>query len=53
LEQAAKTARVLRKGQEIEIPISEVRKDDVLRVRPGEKIPVDGRCWKAAAVWTK
>jgi Cu+-exporting ATPase len=42
LQQAAKTARVLRDGQEIELPIAEVRKGDILRVRPGEKIPVDG-----------
>ena len=42
LQQAAKTARIVRDGQEIELPIAEVRKGDVLRVRPGEKIPVDG-----------
>lgn len=38
----AKTARVLRNGKEIDIPIAEVVVGDVLRVRPGEKIPVDG-----------
>ncbi len=38
----AKTARVIRNGQEIDIPIQEVRVGDVIRVRPGEKIPVDG-----------
>lgn len=38
----AKTARVLRDGKEIDIPISEVLIGDVIRVRPGEKIPVDG-----------
>jgi Cu+-exporting ATPase len=37
-----KTARVLRQGQEVDIPIDSVRVDDVIRVRPGEKIPVDG-----------
>jgi Cu+-exporting ATPase len=42
LNQAAKTARVVRGGAETEIPVTEVRKGDVLRVRPGEKIPVDG-----------
>jgi len=35
-------ARVERNGKEIEVPASEVLKDDVVVVRPGEKIPVDG-----------
>lgn len=38
----AKTARVVRDGKEIDIPIEEVKIDDLIRVRPGEKIPVDG-----------
>lgn len=38
----AKTARVERDGQEIELAISDVRVGDIVRVRPGEKIPVDG-----------
>ncbi|MBW4501532.1 MAG: heavy metal translocating P-type ATPase [Scytonema hyalinum WJT4-NPBG1] len=38
----AKTARVIRNGQEIDIPIAEVGLGDVILVRPGEKIPVDG-----------
>jgi Cu+-exporting ATPase len=37
-----KTARVLRDGQEVDIPIDQVLLDEVVRVRPGEKIPVDG-----------
>ncbi len=37
-----KTARVERNGTEIEIPINDVRVGDVVSVRPGEKIPVDG-----------
>ncbi len=37
-----KTARVLRDGQELDILIEEVQQGDTLRVRPGEKIPVDG-----------
>jgi len=37
-----KNARVIRNGQEQEIPISEVQVEDVVMVRPGEKIPVDG-----------
>ena len=38
----AKTARVLRDGHEVDIPVEEVRVGDVVSVRPGEKIPVDG-----------
>lgn len=38
----AKTARVLRDGRDIDIPINEVEIGDLVRVRPGEKIPVDG-----------
>lgn len=38
----AKTARVIREGKEIDVPIDEVRVGDLIRVRPGEKIPVDG-----------
>lgn len=39
----AKAARVIRNNQEMEIPISEVMVGDLIRVRPGEKIPVDGQ----------
>jgi Cu+-exporting ATPase len=38
----AKTARVLRGGQELELPVDEVLLGDLISVRPGEKIPVDG-----------
>ncbi len=38
----AKTARILRSGKEIDVPIEEVKMGDIIRVRPGEKIPVDG-----------
>ncbi len=38
-----KTARILRDGREIEISISEVQAGDMIVVRPGERIPVDGR----------
>ena len=37
-----KTARVLRDGAERELPIEEVVHDDVVLVRPGERVPVDG-----------
>ena len=36
------TARVLREGGEREIPIDEVRAGDLVRVRPGDRVPVDG-----------
>jgi Cu+-exporting ATPase len=39
---APKTAVVIHDGKETEIPISEVEAGDLVRVRPGEKIPVDG-----------
>ncbi|MEZ4521723.1 MAG: heavy metal translocating P-type ATPase [Thermomicrobiales bacterium] len=39
---APRTASVIRDGSEVAIPIEEVRAGDVVRVRPGEKIPVDG-----------
>ncbi|SMD01670.1 heavy metal translocating P-type ATPase [Sporomusa malonica] len=38
----AKTARVLRDGQEIDIPVESVLAGDIVVVRPGEKVPVDG-----------
>lgn len=37
-----KTARVLRNGEERDIPLAEVGLDDTVRVRPGERVPVDG-----------
>ncbi len=42
LNQAARIARVIRDGKEVEVPVARVQKGDLLRVRPGEKIPVDG-----------
>jgi len=38
----AKTARVMRNGEERDIPIAEVAQHDIVIVRPGEKLPVDG-----------
>jgi Cu+-exporting ATPase len=42
LELEAKTARVLRVGKEVEVPIDAVETGDLMMVRPGEKIPTDG-----------
>ncbi len=39
---AAKTARRIRDGQEEEVPVDDVEVGDLLRVRPGEKVPLDG-----------
>jgi Cu+-exporting ATPase len=38
----AKSARILRDGLEMEVPVDEVKVGDIVMVRPGEKIPVDG-----------
>ncbi len=38
----AKTARVVRDGAEVDVPIDDVVVSDIVIVRPGEKIPVDG-----------
>jgi P-type Cu+ transporter len=37
-----KTARVLRDGEEVDVPVEEVRHGDTVVVRPGERVPVDG-----------
>jgi Cu+-exporting ATPase len=42
LSLAPPTARVVRGGHETEVPLNDVRPGDILRVRPGEKVPVDG-----------
>ncbi len=42
MDLAPKTAAVLRDGQEVEIPVEEVRVGDRIVVRPGQSIPVDG-----------
>lgn len=42
VELQAKTARVVRNGKEVDIPIEQVQVGAIIRVRPGEKIPVDG-----------
>lgn len=39
---APKTAHILRDGAEIEVPVDAVQLDDIVIVRPGDKIPVDG-----------
>ena len=43
LDLAPPVAHLIRDGEEREVPLEEVRRGDQLRVRPGEKVPVDGR----------
>jgi Cu2+-exporting ATPase len=43
-------ARVIRNGEETEIPLEDVVVGDILKVKPGEKIPVDGSIFKGEAV---
>lgn len=40
---APQEAQVLREGQEVTLPLDQVQVGDLVRVRPGQKIPVDGR----------
>ena len=42
LSLAPRTARVIRDGAEMDVPTAEVAVDDYVRIRPGERIPVDG-----------
>ncbi len=42
LDLQPRMARVIRDGDEIDLPVEEVRVGDLIRVRPGEKVPVDG-----------
>jgi len=39
---ASQTARVIRDGQEVDLPLEQVVTGDLLRVRPGDRVPVDG-----------
>jgi Cu+-exporting ATPase len=43
------TARVRRDGRDIEVPMAQVRLDDVVVIRPGERIPVDGMVLEGAS----
>ncbi|MDZ4065282.1 MAG: heavy metal translocating P-type ATPase, partial [Tabrizicola sp.] len=45
----AKTARVFRDGAVVELPIAEVRPSDLVEVRPGERVPVDGEVSEGAS----
>ena len=45
----AKTARIIRNGEELEMPIAQVAINDIVQVRPGEQIPVDGEVVEGAS----
>ncbi|QIN84486.1 heavy metal translocating P-type ATPase [Rubrobacter tropicus] len=45
----ARTARVIRDGAEVDVPVEDVRVGDLVRVRPGEKVPVDGIVMEGAS----
>ncbi|MCE8010565.1 copper-translocating P-type ATPase [Halomonas daqingensis] len=45
----AKTARVFRDGEVVEIPLDQVQQNDIVQVRPGEKIAVDGEVVEGAS----
>ncbi|MGS2742628.1 heavy metal translocating P-type ATPase [Halomonas sp. LS-001] len=49
LDLQSRTARVIRDGEEQEIDIDAVRTDDHIRVRPGERLPVDGEVIEGAS----
>jgi len=44
-----KTARIIRNGEELELPIAKVEIGDIVQVRPGEQIPVDGEVIEGAS----
>lgn len=49
---APKTAHIVEDGQVREVPVSTIEKGDVLEVRPGEKVPVDGEVISAESFMT-
>jgi Cu+-exporting ATPase len=47
---APSTARLVRNGTEVDVPLADIKPGDVLRVRPGEKVPVDGAVTEGRSV---
>jgi len=45
-------ARVVRDGAEVEVPTGQVAAGDRVRIRPGERIPVDGQVIEGYSTWT-
>jgi Cu+-exporting ATPase len=50
LDLAPKKARIIRNGEEYNLPLEQIKRGDSLRVRPGEKVPVDGVVLEGASV---
>lgn len=49
LDLAPKTARILKDGEEVEIPASQIRHGDILIIRPGEALPADGEIMEGSS----
>lgn len=49
VELGAKTARIIRNGKEFELSVEEIKVGDLILVKPGEKIPVDGKVVKGSS----
>lgn len=49
LELGAKNARVIKEGKEVEIPVEKVEVGDILHIKAGEKIPLDGKITEGEA----
>ncbi len=45
----ARSARIVRNGAEVDVPLEQLRVGDLVRVRPGERVPVDGRVTDGAS----
>ena len=43
------TARVIRNGQEMDLPVAEIGLEETIRIRPGERIPVDGEIFEGSS----
>src|SRR6266851_3507854 len=49
MDLSPRTARVLRDGQEMDVPVGQIAVGDTVRVRPGERVPVDGEVSEGAS----
>lgn len=43
------TARIIRNGEELDVPVQEIGLDETIRIRPGERIPVDGEIFEGTS----
>jgi P-type Cu+ transporter len=49
MDLSPRTARVLRDGQELDVPVARIAMGDTVRIRPGERVPVDGEVIEGAS----